>query len=113
MTLTGKPLRPSDGDALDEVLAAHDPLLAEFYTAGCAMCRAMEPVLGTVQRATDVTVAMVNPVDDIALVDAHDVRSVPTLVLLEGGEEVARLAEGFQGAESVVTFLEEHTAERV
>ncbi|MWG32902.1 thioredoxin domain-containing protein [Halomarina oriensis] len=110
MTLTAKPLRPADADELDDVLASHDPLLVEFYTAGCAMCQAMEPVLGTVQRAADVTVAMVNPGDDIGLVDAWNVRSVPTLVLVEDGEEVARMADGFQGAESVVAFLNEHAA---
>ncbi|MFD1512905.1 thioredoxin family protein [Halomarina rubra] len=111
MTLTAKPLRPADGDDLDDVLAGHDRVLVEFYTAGCSMCQAMEPVLGTVQRATDVTVAMVNPGDDIRLVEDWDVRSVPTLVLVEDGEEVARMADGFQGAESVVEFLETHTDE--
>nr|WP_282594539.1 thioredoxin family protein [Halomarina salina] len=92
-----------------DVLATHDLVLVEFYTAGCAMCQAMEPVLGTVQRATEVTVAMVNPGDDIGLVETYDVRSVPTLVLFEDGAEVARLADGFQGAESVVEFLDTHT----
>lgn len=113
MTLTAKPLQPADGDDLDDVLASHDRVLVEFYTAGCAMCQAMEPVLGTVQRATDVTVAMVNPGDDVGLVERFDIRSVPTLVLVEDGEEVARMAEGFQGAESVVEFLETHTDERL
>jgi thioredoxin-like negative regulator of GroEL len=113
VTLTARPLRPADGDELDDVLAAHDRVLVEFYTAGCAMCGAMEPVLGSVQRATDVTVAMVNPGDDIGLVERFDVRSVPTLLLVEDGEEVARLADGFQGADSVVRFVEAHTDETV
>lgn len=82
-------------------------------TLGRATAAAHDPVLGTVRRATDLTVATVTPGDDIALVDAREVRSVPTLVPFEVGAEVARMADGFQGAESVVAFLDEHAAERV
>ncbi len=110
---TATPLRPADGDELDDVLAAHDTVLVEFYTTGCTLCQAMEPVLGNVARATDVTVAMVNPGEDIGLVERFDVRSVPTLVLLRDGEEVARVADGFTGAGDVVAFVERHTEEDV
>ena len=105
---TQKPIRVADGEGLDDVLAAHERVLVEFYTKGCAMCQAIEPVLGNVSRETGVTVAMVNPGDDIGLVDEWNVRSVPTLVLVEEGEEVARLAEGFKGGEAIEEFLNEH-----
>lgn len=108
-----KPVRLADGDDLDRLLADEGRVLVEFYTKGCTLCQAMEPVLGNVARATDLTVAMVNPGDDLSLVERFDVRSVPTLLLFERGEAVARLAEGFQGAEAVVEFVEEHTDERV
>jgi len=41
---------------------------------------------------------MVNPGHDIELVDEWSIRSAPTLVLVEDGEEVARLAEGSRAA---------------
>ncbi|WP_435196040.1 thioredoxin family protein [Natronomonas sp. EA1] len=110
MRLSQKPLRPGDRAALESVLADHDEVLVEFYTKGCSMCQAMEPVLGNVARARDVTVAMVNPEHDMELVEEWNVRSVPTLVLVRDGEEIARKAEGFQGASDVVAFLDEHTA---
>lgn len=50
---------------------------------------------GTVARASDVVVATCNPRTDLSLVERSGVRSVPTFVLLESGEEVGRLAEGF------------------
>lgn len=106
-----RPVRLSDGGELDEFLDANDAALVEFYTKGCTMCQAMEPVLGNVARATDVAVGMVNPGNDIGLVERFDVRSVPTLVLFRDGEEIDRTAEGFQGASDVVAFLEEHTSE--
>jgi thioredoxin-like negative regulator of GroEL len=103
-----KPLRVADGDELDSVLAANERVLVDFYTKGCTMCQAIEPVLGNVARETGITIAMVNPGDDIALVDEWNVRSVPTLVLVEDGEEVARLAEGFQGGAAIEAFLDEY-----
>ena len=106
-----RPTRLEDGDDLEAFVADHDVALVEFYTKGCSMCQAMEPVLGNVARATDVAVGLVNPGEDVPLVERFDVRSVPTLVLFRDGEEVARRAEGFQGAGSVVAFLEEHAPE--
>ncbi|WP_435344696.1 thioredoxin family protein [Haloarchaeobius sp. HRN-SO-5] len=103
-----KPVRLADGAELDDLLAEEPLVLLELYTSGCSACAAMEPVLGTVARVTDATVAMVNPGDDISLVDRFDVRSVPTLVLFRDGEQVATLAEGFVGVERVVEFVEDH-----
>lgn len=104
-----KPIRVADGDELGDVLASHDRVLVEFYTKGCAICAAIEPVLGNVARQTGITVAMANPGDDIDLVDEWGIRSAPTLVLVEDGEEVARLDEGFQGGDAIEAFLAEHT----
>lgn len=106
MTATSKPSRLANGDELDDFVASHDVALVEFYTSGCALCQAMEPVLGNVARATDVAIGMINPGDDIGLVDRFDIRSVPTLILFEDGAETARLAEGFQGGDTVTDFLE-------
>jgi thioredoxin 1 len=104
-----KPVRVADGDELDDVLAAHDRVLVEFYTKGCTLCQAIEPVLGNVARETGITVAMVNPGDDVSLVDDWQIRSAPTLALVEDGEEVARLADGFQGGSAIEQFLDENT----
>lgn len=106
MNADAKPTRLADGDELDAFVADNDLALVEFYTKGCSMCQAMEPVLGNVARATDVAVGLVNPGDDVRLVERFEIRSAPTLVLFRDGEVIARKAEGFQGAADVVSFLE-------
>jgi thioredoxin 1 len=103
-----KPIRVADGDELRDVLDSHETVLVDFYTNGCSLCQAIEPVLGNVARATGVTVAMVNPGDDIALVDEWGISSAPTLVLVRDGQEVGRLAEGFKGGDDIEAFLDEH-----
>lgn len=108
MNTDAKPRRLADGDDLDSFVDAHEIALVEFYTKGCSKCHAMEPVLGNVARATDVTVGMVNPGDDIGLVERFDIQSVPTLVVFRDGEVVGKKSDGFQGAQAVIDFLSEH-----
>jgi thioredoxin-like negative regulator of GroEL len=108
-----RPTHLADADDLDAFLAAHEVALVEFYTEGCSMCAAMEPVLGNVARALDgddVAVGLVNPRDDPPLVERFAVSSVPALVLFRDGEEIARRAEGFQGADAVLAFVRAHAA---
>ncbi len=97
-----------DGEAeLDAFVDANPVALVEFYTDGCGVCASMEPVLGNVARASEAAVGLVNPRDDPPLVDRFDVRSVPTLVLFVDGEPVARRAEGFVGADDLVSWVED------
>jgi thioredoxin-like negative regulator of GroEL len=109
---TGDHARPvglADAAALAEFVGTHDVALAEFYTAGCSKCAAMEPVLGNVARATGVPVGLINPRDDPPLVERFDVQSVPLLVVFVDGDPVDRRAEGFVGADDLVAWLEEYT----
>ncbi|WP_323674537.1 thioredoxin family protein [Halorubellus sp. PRR65] len=107
MTDSGKPTALADEAELDAFLAEHDRVLLEAYTDGCGICASMEPVLGNVARATDVAVALVNPRDDPPLVERLNVTSVPLLVYYENGEPVRRVADGFQGADAVLEFVDE------
>jgi len=101
-----KPVHLADADELDAFVADNDLALVDFYTQGCSLCQSIEPVIGNVARVTDAAVALCNPRDDPQLIDRFDVRSVPTLLLFEEGDLVGRMAEGFQGTEAVVEFVE-------
>ena len=105
-----KPHRLDTGEELDALAAERDVLLVDFYTKGCTLCQSIEPIVGNVARATTATVAMLNPQTDLDLVDEYDIRSVPTLLLFEDGEVVGRMANGFEGTESVVEFVTEHSS---
>ena len=101
-----RPVAVTTESALDERVVSADLALVEFYTAGCSICGALEPVLGNVARATDALVVTVNPRDDPALVDEYDIRKAPTLVLFADGDPVARRDDGFVGAEELVRWIE-------
>lgn len=95
-----------------ETLLADEPLvLLEFVTAGCGICASMEPVLGTVARVAPGAVAMVKAADVPELIEEYTIRSVPTLAVIRNGEEVARLDDGFEQAETVIDLLETHAVD--
>ena len=104
-----RPTHLADEPALEAFLASNPLALVEFYTEGCSICASMEPVLGNVARSTEAAVALVNPRDDPPLIDRFDVTSVPLLVLFVDGEPVARRAEGFLGADDIVSWLGAYT----
>lgn len=104
---TQKPIHVDDRAELDELIATEDRLLVDVYTEGCTLCQAIEPVLGNVARASDVTVALFNPRNDLDAIAEFDVRSVPTLVLFADGEPVRSMAEGFQGTEAILAFVDD------
>jgi thioredoxin 1 len=101
-------VRSVDASEFDDAVAEYETVLVEFYTEGCSACASMEPVLGNVARATGVPVVLVNPRDPPGLIEEYRVTSVPTLALFRDGEEVARIADGFVGADRLVDFLDEH-----
>jgi thioredoxin-like negative regulator of GroEL len=105
MQTLNRPVPVDTSAELDALATEHPLVLVEFYTNGCAICQSIEPVLGNVARASDVVVATCNPQTDLSLVERFGVQSVPTLVLLEDGEEVGRLADGFQSTESILEFV--------
>ena len=113
MDATAGPQRLADGDALAAFVEDHDLALVQLHTAGCPKCRAMEPVLSNVARATTAAVGLVDLGDDPGLVERFDVRSVPTLVRFADGEAIATTADGSQGTEAVVAFPERNAPGRV
>jgi thioredoxin-like negative regulator of GroEL len=54
---------------------------------------------------------MVNAGYAFDLAERYAVSSVPTLLLFEDGDLVGRLADGFQGADAVLSFVEAERSE--
>ncbi|HKI73593.1 MAG TPA: thioredoxin family protein [Pseudomonadales bacterium] len=82
--------------------------LLKFEADWCGPCQAIKPVVNDVvaRHTADVTLQTVD-VDDpanVALVQAHGVRAIPTLVLLDG-EEVVRTHRGTLGAAELERFI--------
>jgi thioredoxin 1 len=85
-----KKIRGSEFEA--EVLQHSKRVLVDFYADWCFPCRALAPRLEqfSEEHADDVKVVKVDSDADEELSNQYGVRTIPTLIAFENGQEVRR-----------------------
>jgi thioredoxin 2 len=73
--------------------ASSVPVVVDLWAPWCGPCRMIAPVLADIaaRHAGKVKVVKVNVDDEPALAARFDARSIPLLVVLDGGREVERI----------------------
>ncbi len=90
--LAGQPLDLDDGSFDGVVAATKLPVVVDFWAAWCGPCQMMAPAFK--QAATQLQgralLVKVNSDDSPRLSQRYGIRSIPTLLRLQGGRETAR-----------------------
>lgn len=81
------------GDVERLMRHAATPVVLDFYQASCPPCRVLEPRLERVaqQYAGAISVYRVDVDNDLAVAERFGVMSLPTVLVVKGGQEVKRL----------------------
>ncbi len=90
--LLDRPVKVSEEDFDKTVLGAEVPVLIDFYADWCAPCRMVAPFVDEIANA-NVGKLLVGKVDtdrSQGVAARYGIRSIPTLIVFEDGEEVER-----------------------
>lgn len=80
----------TDGNFNDEVLLSDQPVLVDFWAPWCGPCQALGPTIEDLAEQNDGTVRIgkLNVDDNPTTAAGYAIRSIPTVLLIKGGEVI-------------------------
>jgi len=89
----------------NEVVKSDIPVLIDFWAEWCGPCRMLAPTVEAIaNERTDIKVGKINVDEEEELAVKFGIESIPTLIIVKGGEVVAKQI-GYNAKAIVDSFI--------
>lgn len=91
----------------EEIKNSEKPVLLDFYADWCGPCRMVSPIVDEIaEERSDIVVGKINVDNEPELAGQFEVFTIPTLVVLRGGE-VINQTSGARPKAQILALLED------
>ena len=99
----------NDNNFKEEVLNSDKPVLVDFWAAWCGPCKLLGPTIEELHKemGDKVKIGKVNVDENQALAAAYGIMSIPTVIILKGGQIVEQFI-GMQPKGVYIDALNKH-----